>query len=70
MTFDEEMGAVRTGRPVFIAPGFCQYNGAVDCADKTNCAKCGWNPAVDEIRKKRTRARLAYEQQKQEKAQR
>ena len=23
---DDEVGAIRTGRPVFIAPGFCQFN--------------------------------------------
>lgn len=36
-------------------PGKCKYNQSIDCTEKTNCKKCGWNPAVEKIRKKKAR---------------
>lgn len=34
---------------------YCRYNMAVDCEEKENCAKCGWNPANEDLRKRRAR---------------
>jgi len=29
----------------------CKYNVGVECYQKKNCAKCGWNPDVHKQRK-------------------
>lgn len=39
----------------------CHFNNSVDCTDKKRCPKCGWNPAVAEIRAREIRRRLARE---------
>ena len=31
----------------------CPFNGAVVCADRNGCDRCGWNPDVEKKRKKR-----------------
>ena len=36
-------------------PGICKYNSAILCIEKTACKKCGWNPKVEEKRKKQYR---------------
>lgn len=38
--------------PVFA--GECYFNAGVACTDK-KCERCGWNPAVDKARRKKTR---------------
>lgn len=40
--------------------GICYYNDGVDC-DSRNCCKCGWNPAVNERRKKEIREQIIFE---------
>ena len=39
------MSTYQPGKP-------CHNNGAVVCLDHTKCEKCGWNPQVEEHRKK------------------
>lgn len=40
--------------------GVCRYNRNIDCpAVGNHCGKCGWNPAVAEIRAQEIRKRLA-----------
>lgn len=29
---------------------FCRFNQGVNCYDKSECSKCGWNPPVAEMR--------------------
>ena len=49
--------------PVFVPPTnyvfsnsvVCPYNAAVECGKERNCAKCGWNPAVEQKRKSRVK---------------
>ena len=37
-------------------------NNSVGCAlDDRKCDKCGWNPAVDEVRRQKTREKLMKE---------
>ena len=44
---------------------YCPYNQALDCMDRSDskdtkpCEKCGWNPDVDQERRKKTREMLA-----------
>lgn len=42
-------------------PVVCHFNKSIDCKDHSRCAKCGWNPAVAEIRSREIRRRLALE---------
>ena len=30
----------------------CKHNSAIDCQNHSGCAKCGWNPKVDDNRKR------------------
>ena len=40
--------------------GVCRFNRNIDCpAVGNHCGKCGWNPAVAEIRTREIRKRLA-----------
>lgn len=44
--------------------GVCRFTHAVSCPEEeknTRCGKCGWNPAVAEIRSREIRRRLALE---------
>lgn len=36
----------------------CRFNHAVECLEKKDCGKCGWNPAVAELRSQDIRRRL------------
>ena len=29
----------------------CKYNSMIECTDRRNCGKCGWNPSVEIMRK-------------------
>lgn len=40
-----------------VYPGECLFNKGVCCTDK-DCEGCGWNPDVEEARKKKTREEL------------
>lgn len=31
----------------------CPHNPGVGCDDRTKCSKCGWNPKVDAVRKRK-----------------
>lgn len=43
-----------------LTKGVCRFNHNVDCpAVGNHCGKCGWNPAVAEIRTQKIRKRLA-----------
>lgn len=59
---DDEMDAIfvpPTGKYKFSNnPVTCRYNDSVDCDRKTPCGKCGWNPAVAELRSQDIRRRL------------
>ena len=35
----------------------CRFNNAVECIEKKDCGKCGWNPAVAELRSQDIRRR-------------
>lgn len=37
----------------------CEFNRYVDCEYHTHCDTCGWNPAVEEKRKKEIAERLS-----------
>jgi hypothetical protein len=39
-------------------PGVCRYNLGVACNDKEVCYHCGWNPAIERIRKAKNREAL------------
>lgn len=43
-----------------LAMGSCRFNDRVQCEDawKLQCSDCGWNPRVQEERKRRRRERL------------
>ena len=60
--FEEEMDAIYvpdTSHYNFNPKSVvCIFNDAVECKDKHACAKCGWNPAVQEIRSREIRRRL------------
>lgn len=34
-----------------VKENVCVYRDYINCAEHTNCAKCGWNPKVEEKRK-------------------
>lgn len=36
-------------------PSNCKYKLYIDCIGVQNCKKCGWNPEVEEKRKKKLR---------------
>lgn len=36
----------------------CKYNDSVDCLVFSECDKCGWNPANEELRKRRAEQAL------------
>lgn len=35
------------------------HDSSIQCYDKTQCHRCGWNPHVDAIRKEEIRRKLA-----------
>lgn len=37
----------------------CRYQSGVGCGELNKCHKCGWNPAVNELRVLRNRDRAA-----------
>lgn len=41
--------------------GVCRFNLGVACTDKEKCRKCGFNPAVEAIRKIRIRVKILEE---------
>lgn len=44
--------------PVHDSAGACWHNKMVGCTNRSNCGKCGWNPAVAELRSQDIRRRL------------
>lgn len=45
-------------KPKYSFIGICFFNTEVDCIKKDNCAKCGWNPEVEKVRKEKNRKKL------------
>lgn len=62
--FADELHAVMVGKvdPTQFGSmhGLCRFNTAIMCAE-SDCARCGWNPAVDKQRKAKVRERMAKE---------
>lgn len=62
--FGDELDAIWAGKvdPTQFGSkhGLCRFNTSVNCKE-SNCARCGWNPAVDKARRIKTVERLAME---------
>lgn len=37
----------------------CKFNGNIDCVWHVKCEKCGWNPEVEEKRKRKMKKTIA-----------
>ncbi len=61
--FLDELRAVLARPPLEKSDkGVCRFNRNIDCpAVGNHCGKCGWNPAVAEIRSQEIRKRLGLD---------